>query len=417
MYYIRFCLILVSIFYLGSILANESHDIYLPQNEGKFHSVYSHKIKSKSLKSERIIHVSLPVSYQETAVGVEYPLIVVLDGELLFNSVSGFVQLQAMNSQMPEAIVVSIPNVVDSRREMTPKPLNRKGEPLWFGGEEEQYLSFVEHELLPLVEKNYRIANFKILIGLSPSASFTLHAFWKQPDLFDGYIAVNQTDFKAVGYDGESLYEKIIQSVKDQKQLKRYLYLSMPKGGVTRNPQILAGYKELADRLAGYANQQINFKWEVVDKKAYAAVLPAIMSGLELIFPSNEWDPSYREFIVKEPAQTLKNVQAYFGKLNQKYGFTVLPKGERFYNRNRLKRIAYVFIAEKRYREAEAIIKYWLSFYPQSANAYDTLADLFKAQGKLELELAYRTKAVELAMNNRDQRLSLFKNALEKSKL
>ena len=109
---------------------------------------------------------------------------------------------------------------------------------------------------------------------------------------------------------------------------------------------------------------------------------------------------------------TLNNIKEYFSKLDQNYGFTALPKGERFYNRNRLKRIAYVFINEKRYAEAEAIINYWLSFYPQSANAFDTLADLYRAQENVNTELKYRIKALKLAQDNQDFRLPLFKAAL-----
>lgn len=410
-----FILGLILFLSLSKATANESHDIYMPTSGNAANNVFRHTIDSKSLKTERAFDVSLPVNYPETASHIKYPLIVVLDGELLFNSVSSYVQLQAMNSQMPEAIVVGIPNATNSRRDMTPKPLRSNGEPLWFGGQEEQYLSFIQHEVLPFVEKNYRVANFKVLIGLSPSANFSLHSFWKKPNLFSGYIAVNGANFNAVGYQGDSVFDKIVQSVKQQEQSKRYLYVSMPKGGATRNPKILEDYNKLSDDLAPYLNKKVAYKWEVIDKKAYAAVLPAIMSGLELIFPANEWDPSYRNFIAKEPGQTFNNIKEYFSKLDQNYGFTALPKGERFYNRNRLKRIAYVFINEKRYAEAEAIINYWLSFYPQSANAFDTLADLYRAQENVNTELKYRIKALKLAQDNQDFRLPLFEAALKQT--
>lgn len=406
---------------MATVSANESHDMYRPATDNANSNVFRHTIDSQSLNALRTIDVSVPVNYVETAPHITYPLIVVLDGEFLFNSVAAYAQLQAMNSQMPDTIVVGIPNAVNARRDMTPKPLRKNGEPLWFGGHETQYLSFIQEEVLPLIEKKYRVADFKILIGLSPSANFSLHSFWKQPTLFSGYIAVNSTDFNAVGYDGESAFEKITQSVNQDKgknkennerKIKRYLYMSMPKGGTIRNPKILDDYKNLSDELSPYKDKFIDFKWEVIDKQAYAAVLPAIMSGLEFIFPPKEWDPSYRSFVSEEPGKTLNNIKTYFAELNQKYGFSVLPKGERYYNRNRLKRIAYVFIHEKRYSEAEAIINYWLSFYPRSANAYDTLADLFQAQGKTDIELEYRTKALKLAKENHDVRVPLFEESL-----
>jgi len=69
-------------------------------------------------------------------------------------------------------------------------------------------------------------------------------------------------------------------------------------------------------------------------------------------------------------------------------------------------------INEKRYSEAEDIIHYWLSYYPFSANAHDTFADLYKAKGNRQLELNYRIKALKLAEENKDHRITLFKDAL-----
>jgi len=416
MRYITFGIFLTILVSASKTNANESHDIYNSQSQSAFSNVSRHVIESHSLKGKRTIDISLPVNYLETGSKVTYPLIVVLDGELLFHSVSGFAQFQAMNSQMPEAIVVGIQNAPDTRRDMTPKPINANGEPLWFGGKEDQYLSFIQHEVLPFLEENYRIANFKVLIGLSPSASFTLHSFWKQPRLFSGYIVINQADFKAVGYGKETIFDKVIESVRQQPEDKRYLYISMPKGGAIRNPKIVDDYEKLEKALSPYLPQKVSFKWELIDKQSYAAVLPAIMSGFELIFPAQKWDVNYRKFVTGENGATLSNIKAHFSALSEQYGFMALPKGERFYNRNRLKRIVYVLINEERYTEAEAIVQYWLSLYPHSANAYDTFADLHLARGEKDMALKQRKKALELARRNNDHRVMIFEEALNNLK-
>ncbi|TDF42281.1 hypothetical protein EYS14_05485 [Alteromonadaceae bacterium M269] len=411
--------LVLSLLFLGcfsnlSVQANESHDVFIPSSNQSFSHVFRHNIDSKALKSERVIDVALPASYTETGADIKYPVIIVLDGELLFHSVSGIVQLQAMNSQMPEAIVVSIPNEPDARRDITPKPLNKKGEPLWFGGQQDKYLSFIKDELFPFLKAQYRVADFNILIGLSPTANFALHSFWKQPDLFSAYIAINGANFKADGYGDQDVFQKILASVEENKANKRYLYISMTQGGVTRNPHILDTYRKLEKELTPFGENRVSFKSDIIDKTSYAATLPAIMSGLEFVFPSDDWDPSYRDFVVAKPNQTLTNIKNYFDELSAKYGFPALPKGERYYNRNRLKRIAYVFIQERRYDEAEAIITYWQSFYPKSANAQDTMADLYAAKGELAKATAYREKAVEFAKANADKREGIFEEALQR---
>ncbi|WP_394224369.1 alpha/beta hydrolase-fold protein [Alteromonas gracilis] len=403
----------IAFFKLTIVYANESHDIYIPASQNSFSNVARHTITSRFLYGSQVVDVSLPVNYHETGYQIKYPLVVVLDGELLFHSVSGFVQFQAMNSQMPEAIVVGIQNLPETRRDMTPRPLNKKGEPLWFGGKEDLYLSFIRNELMPFLDEQYRIADFKVLIGLSPSASLTLHSFWKQPSLFSGYIVINQADFSAVAYGGETIFDKVINSVKQQEKGNRFLYISMPKGGAARNPKILQDYKRLEKELSPFIANKLSFKWELIDKQSYAAVLPAVMSGFELIFPAHLWDVNYHDFVSQEVGMTLNNIRAHFSELSDEYSFMALPKGERYYNRNRLKRIVYILIQQKRYSEAESILNYWLSIYPYSSNVHDTFADLYHVQGNTNLELKHRINALDLAKKHNDYRATLFEEALE----
>jgi len=88
MRYLVIAIFFFNLFNLSTAVANESHDIYLPQNPNALNNIFRHTIDSTSLKTQRVINVSLPYNYQETGTKVKYPLIVVLDGELLFHSVS-----------------------------------------------------------------------------------------------------------------------------------------------------------------------------------------------------------------------------------------------------------------------------------------------------------------------------------------
>lgn len=375
--------LMIALFTVVSLTArgNESHDIYFSDTALTSAHFESVNLYSESLKQQRQVLISLPHNYIESASTIAYPLIVVMDAELLFHSVSGIAHLQAMNSQMPEAIVVGIPNAANKRRDMTPKPLNRNGEPLWFGGKENEYLTFLSDEVLPLLKKRFRVADFKVLVGLSPSANFALHTAWKNPNIFAGYIAINATNFAADGYGEQQVFDKIVASISKQQRKERFLFISMPSAGAQRRPGIVESYKNLDIKLKAQREKHIDFRWEVIDKKSYAAVLPAVTLGFEHIFPNEKWDPDYNRFVSEQPGATLNNIRSHFQELSEIYGFPALPKGERYYNRNRLKRIAYVFMNQGKYQEAEDIVLYWLSFYPNSANAHDTLADVYEAKG------------------------------------
>ena len=129
--------------------ADETHDVYQKAGAIGHPVIQSFQVEAASLKQTRELLVSLPSAYIESGSRVKYPVIFVLDAELMFYPIAGQVYFQGMNSQMPEAIVVGIPNLQGKRRDITPTPLNRNGEPLWFGGKHEQYLQFIQNDVIP----------------------------------------------------------------------------------------------------------------------------------------------------------------------------------------------------------------------------------------------------------------------------
>lgn len=397
---------------LFSVEADDGHDTYVSAAPDGLLHLKRHQIRSRILKGQRIIDIALPASYAETSETHRYPVIVVMDGELLFPMVSGMVHQMSANSQMPDSIVIGLQNSAGTRRDITPKPLNREGKPYWFGGEEDLYLRFLSEEMLPFIENKYRAADFRTLVGLSPTGQFALHAFWKAPALFDATVAINTANFKAVGYEEQDVFQKISLSANNPAHGSRALYISMPKSAYDRNPAISGAYQRLSSEAGQWLAGRSRLKTESIDKSAYAATLPAIVSALEFIFPVSDWDPSYRTFLSDVPGETLANVKSYFQKLSENYGFPVLPKGERFYNRNRLKRLGYVMLQQKRISEAVDIFQYWVQLYPGSANAYDSLADALDASGNSSAALEARAKAVSLAAKNQDYRRALFETKL-----
>ena len=391
-------------------VANQLHDVFTPISPSAFPQVIRHSFYSKSLQENRVIDVSLPVNYVETADDINYPVILVMDGELLFYSVSGLVEIMSMTSQMPEAIVIGINNTPGDRRNMMPRTLNEEGQLHRYGGKEKEYLAFIKDEVLPMIDKTYRAASFRTMIGLSPSAKLTLHTFWQAPELFDAHVAINTGDFKAQGYQEESVFDKIEQLVAKSPEFKGKLYLSMGPYNLAAN---LKEQERLQKKFFSFPSSRMNFKTEIIDKSGYATALPSIISALEMIFPAEKWDVPYRKFFSEQPAQTLKSVKLHFDALSKEYGFTVLPKGERFYNRTRLKRLGYQLLEDGRSAEAIAMFTYWQEFYPYAANSHDSLADAYEANNQLEMALKSRIKAVQIAKRNKDARLAIFEFALQ----
>ena len=386
------------------ISADESHEPFFPSAKGVFPNIHTVSVESKYLNRNQRLLISLPASHVETADNVIRPVIFVLDAELLFYPIAGHVYYQGMNSQMPDAIVVGLINDPGTRRDMTPTPLNNKGEPLWFGGKQDDYMEMLEKEIIPLIRKKYQAANYNILIGLSPTGQFALHTLWNRPNLFQAHIALNTADFSSSSYEGATAFDKIIQLINEKPSVNANLYISMPKQGGGSNPRILEAYEKLKNGFDNAQNKIAQLKIELIPHSGYAAALPAVQSALADLFPVTKWDPNYRNFFSDEPGKTLQNIKHYYDALSQEYGFQAFPKGERYYNRNRLKRIGYVLLQQGRTEEAIAIFKYWQSLYPKAANAYDSLADAYEKQGNKSKASEMRKKASTLARQNKDYR-------------
>ncbi len=140
---------------------------------------------SEVLNETREFRVLLPRAYpnSETA----YPIIYVLDGDSYFLSAYTAMQTLAGLSMMPEAIVVAVTSP-DRTVDYSPPTMNipavqRKGG--------DQFLSHLEKELIPHIDKNYRTLPLRILLGHSHGAIFSLFALTKKADLFKWHVALD----------------------------------------------------------------------------------------------------------------------------------------------------------------------------------------------------------------------------------
>lgn len=137
-------------------------------------SAESFRITSAILKETRRILIALPASYQQSATTRRYPVTVVVDGEYLIAPVTAVTDQLTRNGQIPESVIVAIENVGGSdflasnqKRvyDLTPPGLSVSGSDANQGGD--LFLDFIEKELLPATEKQFRIGAPRIFVGVS----------------------------------------------------------------------------------------------------------------------------------------------------------------------------------------------------------------------------------------------------------
>jgi tetratricopeptide (TPR) repeat protein len=67
---------------------------------------------------------------------------------------------------------------------------------------------------------------------------------------------------------------------------------------------------------------------------------------------------------------------------------------------DRLNRLGYSLLEQKKVAEAIAVFKLNVEFYPQSANVYDSLGEAYMVKGDRELAITNYKKSLELDPNN-----------------
>ena len=192
-------------------------------------------VVSNALGETRTISVYLPESYYDSTLkAVDYPVVYLLDGETNFNYFSTLMEKLTQGvPNVPEMIVVGIENG------------NRERD---FGGDRNRFWQFVADELIPLVKKQYRCSDFRILIGHSLGGLAAVSALTQHTELFNTYI-VHDPSLWWGNNDGVQLFEA--SKGKDFKHRIFYLSYSGEKvrnNGRSRHHKAIEDVRAMATR-------------------------------------------------------------------------------------------------------------------------------------------------------------------------
>lgn len=184
--------------------------------------------RSAVLGEERDVVVSLPESYAREPER-RYPVIYVLDGDSQRAHTVESAALLARVGAMPEAIVVSAPPVDGSgrQRDYTP-PGMRQDSDVAEGpdGRADRFLAFLKDELIPRVEREYRVSRPRLLAGNSRGGLFVVYSLLAEPSLFDARFALSPALFR----DGDAIVTRLDRFLDSSPSLAGFLYLSLGDG-------------------------------------------------------------------------------------------------------------------------------------------------------------------------------------------
>jgi hypothetical protein len=136
--------------------------------------------------------IGLPASYREHPER-KYPVIFVTDGYWGLPNVRNVCGSLTYGKHLPEVLVVGLGYAGENLDYGA-----MRGEDLspmaWLGpnggGHAERFLDLIEHEMIPLLEKEYRAdPEHRYIVGSSAGGLFVLYALFTKPTLFQGYVA------------------------------------------------------------------------------------------------------------------------------------------------------------------------------------------------------------------------------------
>jgi predicted alpha/beta superfamily hydrolase len=186
------------------------------------------KIHSQILNEERKIYVHCP-KLDSADLNKRFPVLYLMDGDNHFELLAQYVDYLSRPDvlAMPKIIVVGISNT-ERTRDLTPTNsiLGYDGKPnsnaYKLSGGNEFFLRFIETELMPVIDKNYKTEPYKIFAGHSFGGIASINCILTHPNMFDAYIAVSPS----LWWDKEYLLKLTDKKLKKGSKLNKMLFYS-----------------------------------------------------------------------------------------------------------------------------------------------------------------------------------------------
>ena len=374
------------------------------------------QIFSDILQEDREIWVHLPESAMDEATETAaYPVLYLLDGDAHFYSVTGMIkQLSTTNGNTvsPEMIIVGIPNT-DRTRDLTPTHVDEMfGDTIFpkTSGGGNNFLDFLEKELIPHIEKTYPASDYRTFVGHSFGGLAVINALLERPYLFNNYVSIDpslwwddkkllnkaEKVFAENNYEGKALFVGVANTMDEGMRINEV------EQDTSEGTDHIRSILQFAKATEAMEDNGLNFDWKYYDNDSHGSVpLITEYDAVRFLFPWYElkglnkfFDPSSTTSV--DELMTL--IDSHYEKVSSNFGYKVLPP-EPFING-----LGYAFIDDPKTQDkANALFSMNVQNYPNSSNVYDSMGDCYLAQQDSVKALELFKKALEVGDNEYSQ--------------
>lgn len=246
------------------------------------------EMHSRELAEKRTINIYLPADYEKDS-AAKYPVIYLLDGgrDEDFIHIVGLVQFNNFSwiERVPKSIVVGIANV-DRRRDFTfPTTVEEDKKRFPTTGGSGKFISFIEKELQPFIEKNYRTNDSKMIIGQSLGGLLATEILFKKPALFDKYVIISPS----LWWDDGALLDQTPLVLQESFTQKTDVYIGVGKEGLApaRKPRVMeVDANLLAEKLQKSPNKNVAVSFDYLPQEDHATVThQAVFNAFRILYP------------------------------------------------------------------------------------------------------------------------------------
>lgn len=332
-------------------------------------------LRSEALGEDRTLLICPPRGYEGGTAA--YPLLFVLYGDhvrgYLAETVHAVDQLSG-EGRMPGMIVVGVANV-DRYRDLS--PLDRQGRPSGI----EPFSRFFVEELVPFLEREYRTADYRVLVGPQAGAEFAIYSLAKRPGLFDALVIENPFRYPEV-------HDALIPMMEGMLAggFPAYTFLQIAaadRAGPLDKSAEMGYLRDFDAAVREKAPRNLVFVTHYIEGSEDFLPPMLIREGLRGLFRDFRF-PGERE------VKGLADITSYYGDLSARYGFAIdIPEMTLAFEADELS-------ANGAVDRAIEVLEYLVENNPSSIDGYWRLANLHRERGDRERALEYYRACLEI---------------------
>jgi hypothetical protein len=359
-------------------------------------------LHSTILGEDRVVFVSTPPSYNGHR---RYPVLYLTDAQFNFDEARSSAGFLSRNVMIPQMIVVGIVTIKDRTRDLYSTRADFK-----FGkttisfptsGNGDHFLEFIQSELIPWMDANYRTMPLRLLAGHSAGGNFALHAMRTKPMLFQGIIAVSPW----LSWDDHRELHELQSSLASAKIPARALFFSYTDS-VHDGPEMKGDIDALSAALRTRNDPALRWAMSTYPGETHdSTFVKGFYDGLRMIFAGWAYprDPQTNAL-----TGSLDDLKAHYARVGEALGVALPPPPEI------LDELGYRDLRQGKIDAALAAFRFETEQYPYSPGAWDSVADGLEGAGKLDEALSIRRKAVAIAEANHDASLESYRTRAQR---